>query len=1030
VRVEPAPDALLVVEGEAEVRYAWERGKLAVTRDGLYARLLAALAPDVSLASPLVARLVLSDVLLELAATEAWLGALAGRGGRAWIDLGSAFLVSLTEARGCLWCGPLTRELDPDLLEDPRARGLFAAGRALDKALGRMGLVDPGAMAEVVARALAHAPMDRIVSSLDARTVIATGIASWLPADLGLWRLLDARLSLVGGSAKIELATFDRPLDASRALDPLGRLIDAIAEALDDAPETRPITAVLGDFTFGTLSDASRTRVEVRRADSSCAQARAILDAALDVLSKGASAEEIAVAIPQRSGSMASIARTLEEGGIAVHASIGEARMEGGLMACAREAMTVAEHGVPRLGLAALLRSPYLSVTAGLGSETESRAALDRLSFILEATPSMAGERPQDAIASTVLAFEGAEPEELAPMAVLARRVAEGLTRATQGATRREHLTNVRRLFQTLGLEARPGRGVRAHFAQDLPAQGVTRAELDAFARDARGAARLGATLDAYERAAAQLTRDSPSSFASFRLELQRELAAEETGGGPSVGAIRISALRDLPARPLALLVFADANEGSLDPLPEGVGLFDASMQARLTEKVEPPLRASLVAARDADRVRLAIAADRARRVVVAYATRDEEGGLLPPHPFVAWLEREGVPQSVWRDRVRVERALTAREERLRRLSTRRAEASALAPLAAQRAAAETRRESAFGLPAPSGEAIAPPRAMSEGVQAVLREETGGGETAMSVTSLDRFGACLFRGFAAQVLRARKTRIVPDIVDARQEGTLLHGALAAAFGATRDLWACRPRDADRIRETAKGAASAFLASHRTAAALRRADLDEIGVRVSKVVDWSLADEEWDFFQAESRFGVEAKRRASPEAGTVVLEDDRQALRVSGSIDRVDVARGRTRLRVIDYKRSEDSARRLTSELGEASFQLAIYAGAASLTLDIPAAPGMYLPTRYLSVSYRTRGSEAAWEKAHELEGGLPRYARRALDLMRRVRQGDVEARPARPETCEFCDFDGVCRKPRFVITASIEEGQDEVRDSG
>jgi hypothetical protein len=134
--------------------------------------------------------------------------------------------------------------------------------------------------------------------------------------------------------------------------------------------------------------------------------------------------------------------------------------------------------------------------------------------------------------------------------------------------------------------------------------------------------------------------------------------------------------------------------------------------------------------------------------------------------------------------------------------------------------------------------------------------------------------------------------------------------------------------------------------------------------------------------------------------------------------------------VIDYKRGEESARRLTNDLGESSFQLAIYARAASLALDLPSAAGSYLPTRRLSISYRARGYEAAWEKAHELEEGLPRYARRALDLVERVRHGDVEPRPVRPETCEVCDFDGVCRKPRFVIVASAPEGQDEVRDGG
>jgi RecB family exonuclease len=474
-------------------------------------------------------------------------------------------------------------------------------------------------------------------------------------------------------------------------------------------------------------------------------------------------------------------------------------------------------------------------------------------------------------------------------------------------------------------------------------------------------------------------------------------------------------------------LVFAGALEGSLDPDPEGIGVLDTATLDRLLDPVEPGLRASLVASRQADRIRLAIAADAAARVVITYATHDDDGGLQDPHPFVAWLERQGVPQTVWRDRVRVDRALTLREERLRRLATRRDEAPTFSPLAALRADVEARRESAFGLPAPSGEFMAEASAMSTGARAILREETGGGVRPMSVTSLDRFGACLFQGFAAEVLRAREPRAVSDVLDARQEGTLIHGALAAAFDATRSLWACRPRDAARIRKTAEEAARAFLDRQLPAPPLRRAGLDPIEAQVAKVVDWSLLDEDWDFSQAEARFGMEATS-ASQGQPPVLLEDGAETLRLSGSIDRVDVAHGRDQLRVIDYKRSMDSARRLTRELGITSFQLAVYARAASLASNLPTAPGAYLPTRHLSLAYRARGAESAWAKAHEIEGGWPRYARRALDIVGRVRRGDVEARPSHSATCEVCDFDGVCRKPRFVISASAEEPFGEAHD--
>src|SRR5580658_1218673 len=159
---------LHVVDKDAEVRLAWERGERAVTRDSLNALLLSALAPEVVLATPLHVRLVLSDVLEELGTTEAWLGVFAARGGHAWVELVSAVLVSLTEARRWSLCSPVAEGDDAGTLEDPRARILFTAGRALDATLGRHGLVDPTAVSDVVARALARASTDAIVSCLRA----------------------------------------------------------------------------------------------------------------------------------------------------------------------------------------------------------------------------------------------------------------------------------------------------------------------------------------------------------------------------------------------------------------------------------------------------------------------------------------------------------------------------------------------------------------------------------------------------------------------------------------------------------------------------------------------------------------------------------------------------------------------------------------------------------------------------------------------------------------------------------------------
>ena len=65
-----ASTPLLVVENEAEVRWAWECGRLALTRRDLRARLRSRLLPGVVVASQGAVRLALSDVMTRLAATE------------------------------------------------------------------------------------------------------------------------------------------------------------------------------------------------------------------------------------------------------------------------------------------------------------------------------------------------------------------------------------------------------------------------------------------------------------------------------------------------------------------------------------------------------------------------------------------------------------------------------------------------------------------------------------------------------------------------------------------------------------------------------------------------------------------------------------------------------------------------------------------------------------------------------------------------------------------------------------------------
>jgi RecB family exonuclease len=712
-----------------------------------------------------------------------------------------------------------------------------------------------------------------------------------------------------------------------------------------------------------------------------------------------------------------------------VHVTLPDAPAAGGLLAFALEALAVADASVPRLALAALLRSSYLDASrvAGATEDGDATASLQAVARILRSTPTVAGKDLADALGSTVLASERGGPAVLRPLAALARRVAAWIERARAGRTRGEHAANAGRLFRDLGIAATVGSGARAHFAQDSPARGGMRAEIRSFARDTRDEVKLWAVLDEYARTASRLDAAGAGvSFESFRFELAHALSREDAPDeARAAGAVRVCSWQDLPSRSLALLVVADAHERAFGAPRSESPLLVGPLRARLTEALDPALRASALAASSSDLALLASAAHASARVLFTCRAHDEQGGSLAPHPLLTWLEREGARVDVWRDKVTTDRPITEREYDLALLARSPEAALAIAPSAARRAATESRREEAAGVPSPDAIDDGGRPSMGAPFRAILSEETGGASRAMSVTSLDRFGSCRFQGFAAQVLRSREPEERLDLVDAREEGTLLHAALAAAFCATRDLWSARPRDAEAIRAEAGRAAGELLSRGRSASGLRRAALDAVQKDVLRVVEWSLADEEWDFAHAEAAFG-----QAEDGWREAVLDDGRTMLRLRGSIDRVDVAHGRGRLRVVDYKRSADSARRFTDGLGETTFQIAAYGRAASAALGLAAADGLYLPTRRLPLGTRSKGPARAWASAHETLEGMPRFARRALDIVEKVRQGDVAPRPADPDACQKCDFDGACRKPRFVIAALSGDDVDASKREG
>lgn len=361
---------------------------------------------------------------------------------------------------------------------------------------------------------------------------------------------------------------------------------------------------------------------------------------------------------------------------------------------------------------------------------------------------------------------------------------------------------------------------------------------------------------------------------------------------------------------------------------------------------------------------------------------------------------------------------LSQHEHRLAALAASPKAAAELCPDAVRRSRLELARDAAFDQDLGEDHPLWPTLPVGEGFLEVLTAETGGRDRPISASAVDTLASCLFRGFASDVLRLRWPREVHDVRDIRETGLLVHLALEEAFRATASLWSERPRDAQRIIELGMEAADGVLARQRAPSNLARLALDAARQGVQRVLEWSIADEAWDFAHTEVAFGEEGSWPAH------VIEAGGTRVAIRGRIDRVDVAHHAPAVRVVDYKTRERAAEAHTAALGITKFQVALYARLAMRAMGRVESEGMYLAVEGLRVGGRPKRHAERWSEATEATDGVPRFEKRIAHLVSLLRTGHVGVRPYEASSCKHCDFDGVCRKPRFVPTAPDPESSD------
>lgn len=1014
-------DRLVIVPSERHVERLALEGVRAETRTRLFERLAAALLPDLVLVDPIEVRLVLAATLGadETAPTTAapqldlfgapspakpkkekekerapyasgdLLATVRALGGVAWTRTVFAIDDAIAVLRAT---GIAPGRLDPL----PRAAPSVAARAAmlartitrLDATLGERGLTDARQVPALLAKAIAKAAPPAIRAAIGATSIETRFVLGWEGVELEVFRALDAKVG-----ATIVLPQFERELDPLRERDPLERLSDGVARGLDGAPAFESIALRLGDLGSATPSDPSD--VTLVRAASTEAQAKAAVRHVLRALEAGAPVERVAVATTLADErSLGPLRLAFEEEGVVAFESRGAPPSQTPLVAAVVLALALVDDP-DRRAVARVLRSGYVDPARLLPllSPRDAELACLGAARALESNATAAGPDAWARLEATVRsARRGRDENATALVRALVRVIVS--TRAAR--TRRERLAATRTLLADLGVAARAGRGSLDVFATDESPHGVSRLARLALARDARAFEALGSALELCERAWSRAgALDDGVTGEVFRLELTEALdrrAARPFGG--SAAAVRIARIEEIAGEPLDLLVVLDANDGAL---PRDAG-EDAIASDALLEALDVDV--SRHHARDL--AALALAAHHTRALVFVHVREDAAGAPIAPSFVVESLERAGATSEV----------ATTTARTFADMST------------SLRAAREREREGFFLDPArPRTPVVGDVSStLPEEARGLLATETGGGERPLAVTGLERFARCVFQGLAHVVFAAREAETPEDLPDAREEGILIHAALAAAFTATRELWPLRPRPAETIMSRGLEATERVLSANEGHAPLRAIARLRVHDAVRAVLRAALADEVWDFEAAEQSFGMRAK------AWPALVLSGEPPIALRGSIDRVDLAHDRTGARVIDYKRTESTVKGAGSGLGETAIQVPLYACVASRVLGVPAT-GRYLAAQARDVDAKPSSKvQARMDELVARAGGEPLapIEVHARDLVLRVRSGDFAPLPPDPSVCTTCAASGGCRKPRFAMAAA-EEAEDRDR---
>jgi ATP-dependent helicase/nuclease subunit B len=885
----------------------------------------------------------------------------------------------------------------------PRAELFARLLETTSERLAAAGAFDRRSAGFMAAQAIERAAIDELPSA-----VVLEGFVDWT-ASAHAWVLALAR--------RIP-TTVRMPRWASES-NTATKAPDVLLSALEERwqQDSRGPELELDDITWPG-------EVELLEAPSDGAEARAIAGAVRDALGAGVQPAAVAIVVPSLDESFLEPLRAaLDEAAIPFSEPRGRPPIATPVVRAALAWLEIAAGPLVRDALVDLLRTSVVDaapfVDGSTARERRERALIlcrrlsripvgvDRdgtlLGDLLAADANDAGEPWLLTSLDKILAARRDLQRE-APRSVLAARLVEGWRSMGLGPVPLGAVADLVAFEETPPVEPADARADenRARTLRLLRAQ---------MREQSAGQAALLSAVERVQGAADGLgLGDEPVSIERLRIEIEEALAGAAPVATHRPASARIVRVGDMAFLPSAFLVVARASEGPFESTPTAHPALGEELVTSLPRR-QRPLTASLTLA--AHRTALLGAMACARRILVTRSVTDADGRPAAAAALFGELSSQRNiafgPSSVL-------------DPSARPLSPRAAELVALSQGGAtpdldlaRRVAIEQERLDFFLDPRLPPTAVSGAISTADPRMAAHLERTVGGTTErpIAATALERAAACRFAAFALGVLGAATTDATGEELEPWQRGSLVHRALQIALEATRAQGERR----DKADLVAFGTAAARRAMLRDRSSpLYRAEVERALRDVEAVLRWSLDDTSgFRFAYSERSFGEtranegragDGARQARTAWPALRIGDGRDAVFVKGRIDRVDIAQGGARARVIDYKTGALPA---WKDVGTLVFQPPLYALALWLhmgPLSMPEIRALYLDT-----SKRPPRPFPA-EKSQVFSPEIMASAQlRAKAIVNRMRGGDVAPRPADALVCARCSVRDVCRRP-------------------